>query len=78
MKSKEELLVNMEHVIGHLVSKYDVPYLSFGQLTELGVRAVRVYGLEAQAKSIPFADLCEYITAFIATPFGAATLKSLQ
>jgi len=78
MIDKDDRLVNMEHVIGELVHKYNVPIMSFEALTTLGKRAVTVYGLEPQAKKIPFSDLCDYITAFIQTPFGNKVLNELK
>lgn len=76
MNTKQEnRFVDMTHVIGQLAVDYGVPVMQFDQLVELGKRAVIVYGLQPQAKSIPFADLCAYIIAFINTPFGRKALQ---
>jgi hypothetical protein len=78
MKDNKEQYVNMEHVIGYLAQEYNIPILSFDSLIELGKRAVEVYRLQQHAKTIPFADLCEYITAYIQTPFGHKSLVELS
>ncbi len=78
MTTKDERLVNMEHVIGELAHEHGIPILTMDQLTLLGQRAVQVYGLTSQAKTILFADLCEYIKAFISTIFGLKILKEIQ
>jgi len=78
MKINSDTLVNMEHVIGQLALEYSIPILSFENLVKLGQRAVAVYGLSSQASKIPFADLCDYISAYIQTPFGLRVLKELS
>lgn len=78
MNNKKDMLVDMSHVIGHLVYEYGVPILSFEQLTTLGQRAVNVYRLGPHAKRITFPELCEYIKAFISTAFGLKVLKQIQ
>lgn len=78
MRHKEDRYVNMTSVIGELAFDYNIPVMRFDQLVELGKRSVAVYGLEDHSKKIPFADLCEYIIAFIKTPFGEKTLLELS
>lgn len=75
--NKYQEYVDMHAVIGTLAIELNIPVLRSEQFVELGKRAVTVYGLEAQAKKIPFADVCEYILHYIKTPFGAKTLKQL-
>jgi len=73
-----KIYVDMQQVIGSLAIDYNIPHMEYEDLITLGVYAVRVYNLEQFAKQIPFADLCEYITGFIKTPFGNKILKQLQ
>lgn len=69
--------VDLRDVVGERAMEYGLPLISFENLVELGKRAVQVYCLEERAKYITFGMMCEYIQAFISTPFGENTLKKL-
>lgn len=69
--------IQMHQVIGDLAFDYNIPLLRFEDLVELGKRTVTVYKLDKYATKIPFADLCEYISMFVKTPFGENLVKKL-
>lgn len=70
--------VAMKDVIGEAALDYSIPILHFDDFITLAQRALQVYNLANYAKRITFAEICEYTTIFIKTPFGKRMLDELN
>lgn len=70
--------VKLADVIGELAYRNNTYIISFDNLIKLGKMTAKVYKLEDTYKYITFDIMCEYIQAYVNTPFGAKNLKDLS
>lgn len=72
-----DLYIDIEHALGAVAHKYNPAHLH-ELIMALGKRTIQACNLTKYAKSITFTELCEYIKAFISTPFGVKALREIQ